>query len=309
MASLFETLQKRLSAPAPSAAPAMGQEQIQKTLAAKSGKAGMGGGGPKASSIGQQVAQQQVAGAQAQQQTAGQMVAAQLGQAAAGIQQQREQALQSLESKKQQGMADIGAQQQTTLAKIGAQEEISEEQRNAQEELKATQMLHHNRLAIDKLASERGVQMDDIFSTFAASNKELEFRQDAAQLEQLGHQIMMQNKEYSQAIREAGAYERLHNDSNFQEKLAETMIAESLRNTKEAIKFKELFAQNERDFEKELAQMDISSLIDLNRLAAQAEMQQQMFEAGGKAVSTGIDAYIKNRDSTPTPSKSQGTFV
>lgn len=274
-------IQKRLreAANTGGAGAALGQQQQAQQLAqAKSGKAG-GGGGPKVSglaaqSVGSEL--QQAAGEQALQ---GAAQAAQLGQQATMQEQGLEAARERLAAQKRMAESGMAVEGAMAREKMSADAERAKMQLSANEEMKVEQMSSQFQQRVADLASERGMAVDNIFSEFDRSNKQLEFRKDAAQLEQMAFDLDMANQELLREYNAIWQTQNLADDLTFKKEFSKIQMGEATRSMLEQLGWQKAADADARAFQEQMAQMDINQAIAIAD-ASLKDSQRQMIASG-----------------------------
>lgn len=295
MASLFDSLQKRLAEPA--AQPLGGpQQQAQKVLAAKGGKAGRGATGPKASSVGQQVAQGAVQSGLQQGNLTGQLAGAQIQQQASGQQQQFNQQQQKLDAQQRTVESGLAAQGNIASQQLAAGEELAGMKRAGNEDAIRSQLNHTSDQTLRQLISERNITYDNLFSEFERSNLELEFRSDAADLEQRAFLLAMGDKAYTDELGRIGSERMLTNNINFKREMTATMLGENLSNLIDTLGWQEKMDTIGRERTTELANINITAALEIAMAALKDENRRMVAEGIGNAVTAGADAWSKNPD-------------
>lgn len=268
------------------------QGQLQKLAQAKTGKAGTPGA-PVASTIGQDVANAQLAsqaatqGMQQQSQTQQLAAAAQQQQSAVDLFRQRLQAERQLS---QQGMA---AKQATTMEALSGTEARTKKQLSTQEELKLNALNGDYKNKIADLAANRGIQTDDIFEMFRQDTADLEFRKDSAQLEQMAFQMGMTNKAYLQELDAIGKLRGLENDLNFKKEYAKLKHGAEVDATLAQLGWQSAFDADERTFAMEMGKMDIDQAISLANAYISQANTQAIVSGGVKAVSSYAQSTVE----------------
>lgn len=302
--ALIDDISKRLQQTNLDKGPQVGQKEIEKVLAAKKGKAAPTTS-PAASSIQEQTAQAQVESAQRLGQQEGQLAAAGLQQQAGIQKQQMDLAKQQLASKKKISQGDLLAQKTMTLEDIQAREEDARSKRSAQEnmQLDAMQSTFSNNL--NKLAADRDISLNNLFGEFERSNEDLEFRKDAAELEQAAFMLNMANRSYLDELTRVGQERRLSNDMEFRQEAQRLVLDDNLNALMEDIGFTESFNADQRTFEKQMTQAGRTYALDMAKAMLKDEANRQIAAGLGSAVITGA-TYAAQKgmfDETPKTTK------
>ena len=287
MASLMDRLTQ---GPQQTASPVGADAQAQATAAKKaaSGRATSGSRGQ--STIRQGTAQQQVKAAGFQQTLAERIQAAQLGTQAAGIDQQAQLGQEQLAAQgqmAQQEMATRGVQAGEALA---GQQQLAGINREASEEMKNQQIESQSLLQLQNMSSKYNTNVNDIFAAFDRSTQELEFRKDAAELEQIAFSLAMADKAYLDELSRTGQERRLDDQQKFQEELARIMLGEKTTEFLKQIGFQEEVGEKKRDWNEELAAMGSNNRMDLAKMMLDEANERAMWEAGGTIASSVISS-------------------
>lgn len=299
MATLFDVLQQRLQNQ--QAAPQQPQQQqVASVLRAKGGKAG-GGAAPAASSLGEASA----ISANAPSAVPGALAA---GQVAGAVEEQRvgtslaEEGLAS-----QRRMAESGLAAKGTMAReqLAGQTDIAAQQRASQEALKTNAINAQATNQLRNLSTARGVTLDNVFADFQQSGQELEFRRDAAQLEQLGFELAMSDKAYLDELTRIGRERGLYDDAAFRDEMSTIVLGGNLRDALDQLDFEKAYNGDVREWEKQLTEMGADAKIDLAK-AMIADDQKQAIATGIGSAAGAAAPYAVAYASKPTPTTSVG---
>lgn len=255
--ALVDEIQKRLTAqPAPAAGGVSQQAQALAAFQAKTGKA-TGGGAPRASNLGEQLANAQVDAANQQLTLKGATAAAGLAAGQAQLADSAAVAQRRLEAQRADAQADVAATR--VEAQANRQATVAETQsRLRTKELLTTEELNAKAdAAIAKLSSDRGIAEADIFAEFRASNNELAWRRDQSQLEQLAQQLAFRDKEYVDTSKRIGLERRLESDLGFASEMNYLVLGAQLDEHLKQLGFQVDLNADKRAFDEQLAQMDL----------------------------------------------------
>lgn len=275
--ALLDELKRRIGIAKPQP-PQDAQATLQTLYQAKTGKEAAAA--PVASSVGQDVAKEQLATQQAQQQQQANLQTLGLEQAASAQASQLDQLRARLAAEKklaEQQMAAKGAMARSALtggeARASAQLAGQEENK-----INAVNAAYKNKLT--DLATNRRLSVDDIFSQFQQSNQELELRKDNAQLEQLGFQAALANKSYLQEIDAIARQRGLENDLSFKKEYARLKSGEQMDSLIRQLGWKGIADADDRAFQEQLARMSVDQAISL--------ANAQMAQSNKQAIASGI---------------------
>lgn len=293
--ALIDALQKRLKS-RPQATPiASQQEQIQKTLAAGTGKA-IEAGGPGASHIGEQVAIGGTQAAEKQIQLQGQQIAASLGQAKKELEEKKKLTSQQLAQKQAISEAALAQKQALGVQEIDTQQELNTKRIQAAETQQIKKINNSAIQGLKQLASTRKVTIDNIFKSFEFETKELEFRKDAAKLEQVGFLLAMRDEAYIQELNRIGTERNLREQLEFDAELQSILLGDQTQALLDELGFQRSYNQSEREFKIKMANIDIESAIKLAAQQIDHANRIAIAEGAIEATKGGAEAYYKYSD-------------
>lgn len=270
------------------------QSQVTRVQQAATGQAGQPG--RAATGIRQQTAAQQVQAGEQQLGLQEGIQAAELTGQREAQQQQAQLGQEQLATQQRMTEQQMGATGVLAREQVAAQAELAGMGREAQEEMVRQQIETNSLHQLTQLASQYNTKVNDIFANFQRSNEELDFRKDAAQLEQIAFQLAMADRAYLDNLTRVGQENRLHDEHAFQKEMTKVMLGDRMAEMMKQLGFQEELGQMNRDWAKELAQMGFSSQMDLAREAIRAANQRAMWEAGGTMVGIGAAEAVKRYD-------------
>ena len=294
MATLFDSLQKKLSQP--NDVPGLGLAPQQKTVAdslrAKAGKA-TAGAGPRASNLGEQSAIATGTAALGQAQTAGQILSTQIGAQVEDQRAKTQAAENQLASNERIANTALANASQGANEAVAGQEQMALDSLGQNETLKVEQINTRADQALREMASERGIAVDQIFRDRDRSAKELAFRKDAAELEQVGFLLAMKDKAYVDELERIGAERDLSDKLNFQEEMQNVILGENLTLMLDQMGGKSALMADQRTWNEYLAKIDADAALALAQATLADEAKAQMISGVGNLAKAGIDAYYQ----------------
>lgn len=276
MASLLERIEQ-IGADAPQPQ----QKGIEQVLRQKTGKARKRKG-PAASAL-----QEQQAITAGQQAIREQTFAERLADVQARGQEQAVAEQQALQEQKLQQQQDIAQQRLASEAAltregIRAGEEEAQTRREAATKSKTRDMNVKAESQLRDMASQRGMQLDNLFAQYQFDTADLEDRQDAAQLEQQAFMLAMQDRKYLEELDRIGKERQLQNEMRFNEELNSIVMEQNLNNLLDNLNFKVGRDVKGRDFNQQLGQINIDMAIDIAKASTRDAMERQKWEAIGQ---------------------------
>lgn len=112
-----------------------------------------------------------------------------------------------------------------------------------------------------------------------------------AKMEQVGFNIRLNNKQYTDALEREAAYQNLDNDINFKYAMANQIFKDDQAVLGEYLDFQRLIDADERAYQEELSKMDDDYAYKVAEAELQSAQKQGKYEALGKVASAGASAY------------------
>lgn len=289
MASLFDQISQRMSGgeTTPPGQP-MGAQQIGAAVQAKTGKAAATPA-PAGQAAALTAAQEAGAGAGRQQTVQGRTQAAGIQQAVGAQTARAEQGAKKLEATRMMEEQRLKSQQMLQQQQVGAGVRESLTKLSAQEQQRVTDINAKAAQALIQMASDRQINMDDMFASVQMSDKELSARRDAGLLEYQSHLLAMSDSTYMQEIARIGKQRNLYDQLEYKKDAEEIRLGTQLSSLIDDLGFKTKFYSDQREYEKQLAEIDIESAIRMAEATIRDEMTVASFKAAGEAGS----AYAK----------------
>jgi hypothetical protein len=275
MASLLERIQQvGAEGPQPQ------QKGIEKVLRQRGGRATRRRG-PAATAVGEQAAIGAGREALREQSFAERVAGVQARGREVALAEEQAAAERQLARQRQTQQEQLASEAALTREGIRAGEEEARLRREAGTGAQIRNLNTRAEQTLRDLASQRNIQMDDIFAQFEASSAELEDRRDAAAMEQQAFLLAMQDRKYLEELDRIGKQRQLENDIAFDNEMQRIVMGENMDSLIKELKFKTGRAAKQRDFANQLAQIDIDSAIDLSRAAIRDEATRTKWQAAG----------------------------
>lgn len=213
------------------------------------------------------------------------LLRAKLGRATGpGAAQPRASAIKEKQAVQQTQLGAEQLQQQGRLqAERLGEQQAGLEQREAQD-VQATQ--EQRQAQLERFQQQADSLMNNVTRQFG----ELDLRKRGAALEQAGFVARFNSQKYIDELQRRGQRRRLDNSLEFKTELYKEAWGDDLKMFKQGEEFKNMLAQDEAEFRKELADIDINMALDMARLAA----KEQATAAAVSGVTNATKAYIKH---------------
>ena len=290
MPNLLDQLNKGLNA-----TPAPQQKQAEQVLKAKKGKATVASG-PSGSSLAENQVLAQAGAAQEQLRVQGVDAASAIDAQADQVETQKRLATQELDNKEQNFNRNLANQTTDTRESVESREEQVLSSLSAAEMRKTNEINNLADNQLKTLASQRQLALDDIFSSFEESKKELEFRKDAAELEQLGFLMAMNDAAYVDELQAVAKERNLMDDQAYREEMLTVTLGDNFKNFLDEMGFREFYNEQGRINESELAKIDINSALQMAAAAARDANNQAIVGGVMGAGKAGMDYWVKEEE-------------
>jgi len=269
--ALSDDIQKRLQSLKTQAPQQSNVRAIQQQLQAKTGKAGGPGVAPRASAIGEQVAQGQAVAAQRQQNQQQILQGQQIGTAAAQQQQQTDLAREGMAARGRMAQEQLGAQVAGAASQRQAAGEEFQKRLGAREQAAVDESTFKVDQVKKQLLSDRGIAEDQLFEEFRQGTESLALRKDGAALEQAGFLTSMSNKAYMSELARIGEQRRLTDRNEWQDTSQRLVLGAQLDEQLKQLNWDTIYKSRDRDFEEWMVELDAEKAVELAEAAAEAQ--------------------------------------
>jgi len=119
-----------------------------------------------------------------------------------------------------------------------------------------------------------------------------------AKMEQVGFNIRLGNKQYTDTLEREAANQRLDNDIQFKYAMADQIFKDEQETLEEFLDFQRLIDADERGYQEELSQMDDTyayQIAELERRNAEKLSKYESFGKGGSAAASAYGNYDSNK--------------
>ena len=185
-----------------------------------------------------------------------------------------------------QGIAALGQQvgaEQQQFRELEEQENLLK-QRAEQTAAKTTEQA----LNVSQQMQQRVTKLLDSFQKDVG---QLNLQRNKAKLEQLGFNLRLSNQQYVDKLKAHGRKARLDSQLSFAEAAAQAVFADEMELFQNDLSFRSLLKASDREFEKELANIDIQTALQIAAADRDAANQRLMWEGVGGLTQSGIDIY------------------
>jgi len=150
-------------------------------------------------------------------------------------------------------------------------------------------------------ARSRLLQMTaDTIKEYQMGTRTLDQQRDKAKLEQVGFGLRLTNEAYVSNLHREAQKSRLNSDAQFQEELTRSIFADEEELFREDLNFRAMMKADDREFNKQLAEMNISEALRVAAATAQAANATAQWTAAGNLASAGIEGYSDIKKSQAT---------
>lgn len=293
--ALYDALQKRLNkAKAPLLAEA-GDATAGQTLAgiqaAKGGKAGAAQ--PQQASLAEQAAAQgavqdvQQAGSQNDLQARAMRLAEQKDALDTALGEQ------TLASQLSEGQANLAAGAATQRANVASQEALGMEKLAADSQMQQEGIVSRAEQAIANLVSSRKIEENNLFQQFSQEERELEFRRDAAAIEQMATMMALRDRSYVDEITRIGKLRNLSNELEYAKETARLVLGDETSTYLSKLNWGEQDLIDSLRFEEKLSQLSIDQAWSILKQKIAENNAASVASGATSAVKAGVDYYTE----------------
>lgn len=105
-------------------------------------------------------------------------------------------------------------------------------------------------------------QLQQLHRQYVEAGRTLDFRRDAAQVEQMGFAARLGNEQYVHRLQLEGQRMRLGNQLQFKSEMTRASLATGQQLFENNLNYQRLFNMNDRDFRREIGRMKIDDLVE-----------------------------------------------
>lgn len=195
--------------------------------------------------------------------------------------------------------AQLGQQALGQIAQQGQLQGLQQQQQ-AEEQAQAAQ-IQQSQLAEQREAfrEQADKQLGTIEANFRRAQQEGDVREQLASAEQASRLARLDNDKYITQLQQEGARARLDDANEFRTQIQQSQYDNMLQWLDEDLDFRSLLAADQREFEEQLAKMDIQTAMNIMNAQIAAGAQRAMYSGMGSVASGAIRAgaeYLGSRD-------------
>jgi len=188
----------------------------------------------------------------------------------------------------QQQLADVGQAAQLQATQIGQAAQAQQQQQSQQEANLAFQRQQN------KLQSR--IQTESILRGLEQGRASLSEDKRQAGMEQVAANLRLQTDSYINQLQQEGYKARLQDDLSFDLALKKQIAADNISLLQLKLDNQTLLDSNDRDFKKQLAQIDMNTAIQMAKQDAAFSAQQGQIQTFGQLATTVIGVAGKRND-------------
>jgi hypothetical protein len=196
----------------------------------------------------------------------------------------------------QQAVVDTNTQLQSQVApaaELQNQSLAGQQQGQQQQEQIQTAEIEQGR-KFDTIQSR--LKTEATLSEFERNKGQIDLNRDRARVEQLGQQIRLQDKKYTDNLQREGQKSRLDDELEFRKQLTKSTLGDSQEILEKGLKGKSVLDANDREFSKSLAQMGIDDAWSMFRSQQRADQQRALYTGIASVTGAGVGAYGQASD-------------
>jgi len=135
------------------------------------------------------------------------------------------------------------------------------------------------------------IQTENILRGLEQSGREMDEKERQSQIELAGAMLRFQNGQYIRDLQREGAKARITDANEFDRQLLESILGENRALLKAKIGSQELRDLNDRDFNKEIAKIDIDTALQFARENAKQMQTQAQIQGATELAKSAVSAY------------------
>lgn len=138
------------------------------------------------------------------------------------------------------------------------------------------------------------IQTDQLLADLSRDRSSLSLERDKSKLEQLSHNLALQDKQYIDNLQRMGEMNRLNDGLQFREEMTKTIFADNNSLLSDNLARDAARAQSARDWNQYLAKNNLAYIIDMDKRQTRAANEAAKWSAGSQIVGAGIQ-YATSR--------------
>lgn len=184
-------------------------------------------------------------------------------------------------------MAKTSAQRQERRFREG----VASQNRSLKETIQIKKMNAQATQFLRNLQADKKSTLDNIFDSFRKSEKELEYRRDAAKLEQYGFQLAMSDRAYLDELNRVGKERQLRESIQFNEEMQRIALGDGLNQLLNEIGFKQKLNASQRDYNIALEKMGLQTQLMIAQEAIEQANTTAQFQGFQSIIQGGAKLY------------------
>ena len=291
--ALLDEIKKRLGG-TPLKPTAMGaQAGASKILGVKATGKAAGGPAPVQSSVATQVAEQQAGQQMAEVVQTNQVAAQQLGQQQAQVEGSLETAKEDLAATKEKADAQAATKFQMGENSRLARQDEAMATLTMEDQMQLAQLSASYNNVVARLASDKGLQRDEIFQAFRQGEATLDQREDSAELEQLAFTMRMADNQYIDHINRVAKLQGLEDDLAFREEATRLRLGNNTVAILGEIGYNKIYNASAREFSEATKNMTMETAMNISDAQIRDEGRQQMVAGVTEGAKIAVTEYAE----------------
>lgn len=182
-------------------------------------------------------------------------------------------------------------EEQTQVSQEAAAKEVElDQQRKAQELEAAAEGMRLNEQALT-MKQNFQQKAESLVSEYLQNMKKIETQRDQAKMEVASFLLRLSNDKYLNNLKVHGAKARLENNLKFNEELQRSIWSDEIELLNGDLNFKSLLRADERQFERDVANIDLNTAIALATTASDVENYKRISSGMVDVVKTGAENF------------------
>lgn len=202
----------------------------------------------------------------------------------------------ALSTQQEQAAAAQTAQAMQPVQEAAQTQQLAQEQQQREVQQRAGQQ--QAEIAQSREANKMQTQLrtDQLLQELEQGRGRIDLARYQSNLEQVGFNLRLENKEYVDNLQRQGERSRLNNRIQFEQQLALAALAGNKAILEKQLGNKSVLAANDREFARKMAEMGIQNAWQIINNDIKAAQEMGQIQAAGGVLTTSIAAYGKYQE-------------
>lgn len=193
----------------------------------------------------------------------------------------------------QQAVANTNNQMQNIVAPAAAIQAAGQGVQAATQEQELNQQKSDIAQSRNLDTVQTRIRTDALLQNLEQSRGKLDQQQRDASVNQIAQNLRLQNAQYVDSLQREGARNRLDNENDFNQAIAQTTFGDNKELLETSLGNKSILDASDRDFSKAMGSMSTENAYDIFKNDMKSQKERGMYQAIGGLVTAGVGAAGK----------------